>query len=77
MTITERAVVVVVGRSAAVRVAAAGAPSGAHRTPGRRRARVRPERAARGRGIPPRPLSQPPHGPESGDDQGDVQAHRL
>lgn len=71
VTITERTVVVVVRRSASVRVTTAGSSAGAHGTPGQRRARIQACRRV------PSGLSQTPHGPESGGDQGGVQAHRF
>lgn len=81
MTITERAVVVVVGRPAAVRVTAARASARAHGTPGGRGARIRLEQPDRRRGrrrrLPAARPSQAAHRPESGGDQSDVQAHRL
>lgn len=83
MTITERTVVVVIGRPAAVSVTAACASTGAHRTPGRRGARIRLEQSDRRRRRHRRrrlPATRPPQAarrPDNGGDQGDIQAHRL
>lgn len=73
VTIAERTVVIVVGRPAAVGVTAAGASTGAHRTPGRR---GDARRISHRRRVTPT-SSQTPDGPESGADQGAVQAHRF
>lgn len=81
MTITERTVVVVIGRPAAVRVTATCASTRAHGTPGRRGARIRLEqsdrRRRRRRRLPPARPSEAAHCPESSGDQSYVQAHRL
>lgn len=75
VTITERTVVVVVRRSASVRVTAAGASAGAHGTPGGRRARIQ---RTRRRAVPPSAgPSQAARGPEGGGDQGGVEEHRF
>lgn len=74
VTIAERTVVIVVRRPTAVRVAAAGASTGAHRTPGRRRSWIRLLEQA-DRRVPTGDSSQTPDDPECRADQDRVQAH--